>query len=366
MRSYLYVLILFLLAVSVLLALLHYGDLPNTHNNGFKRSYFQAAYSGWRERKLRDTLYGIVGVTPWTIYISTAAEGEVLEIGKDLKGKIKRIRIPFFARWYDSLQFNSLAITIDSPHIYLFAENKPAIVKTNFDSTSFEIRILPPGGFSREAMAGPDCFILRKLEPRLTDQLFVRYNFSTGLLKKEVNISETYGDGGIISDGQLHFDAGTQKLYYIYYYKNLLLSFDTSLGSVNKFASIDTTSSFKMKTGLVGNGGATAFTNITPANIINKLNYVQNGLLFNMSALKADNESGKFFSDNSIIDIIDLKNGRYLGSISLPVHDGARLSQFVISGNKLVGLYAKSIIIYDLDPDLVRYNQDPGLRRQGQ
>ena len=357
MRSFLYVMILFLLAASVILAIFHYGDLPNRANNGFKRSYFQAAYSGWQERKLRDTLYGIVGVTPWTIYISTATEGEVLEVGKDLKGKIKKIRIPFFAKWYDSLQFSSLSIRIDSPHIYLFAENKPAIVKTNFDSTAFEVRILPPGGFSREVMAGPDCFILRKIEPRLTDQLFVRYNFSTGLLKKEVNISETYGDGGIISDGQLHFDDSTKKLYYIYYYKNLLLSFDTSLAFVNKFTSIDTTMSFKMKTGLVKNSGTMAFTNVTPANIINRLNYVQDGLLFNMSALKADNETNKFFSENSIIDIIDLKNGKYLGSMSLPLSNGARLSQFVISGNKLVGLYPSSIIIYDLNPDLGRQRQ---------
>ncbi|HMI60373.1 MAG TPA: hypothetical protein VK518_05675 [Puia sp.] len=357
MRSFLYLMILSLLAASVILAIFHYGDLPNRRKNGFKRSYFQGAYSGWQERKLRDTLYDIVGVTPWTIYISTATEGEVLEVGKDLKGKIKRIRIPFFARWYDSLQFSSLSIRIDSPHIYLFAENKPAIVKTNFDSTSFEFRILPPGAFSREVMAGPDCFILRKLEHRLTDQLFVRYNFSTGLLKKEVNISETYGDGGIISDGQLHFDDSTKKLYYIYYYKNLVLSFDTSLASANKFASIDTTTSFKMKTGLVENSGTRAFTNITPANIINRLNYVQNGLLFNMSALKADNETDQFFSDHSVIDIIDLKNGKYLRSMSLPLSNGARLSQFVISGNKLVGLYPNSIIIYDLSLELGRQGQ---------
>src|SRR5882757_3376600 len=110
MRSYIYVLILLLLAASIILAILHYGDLPNRHNNGFKRSYFQAAYSGWQERKLRDTLYGIVGVTPWNVYLSTATEGEVLEVGKDPNGKIKKIKIPFFARWYDSLQFNSLSI----------------------------------------------------------------------------------------------------------------------------------------------------------------------------------------------------------------------------------------------------------------
>ena len=357
MKSYLYVLIIFLLAVCVILAIFHFGDLPNTHNNGFKRSYFQVPYSGSQERKLPDTLVGIVGATRWNVYISTATEGEVLEIGKDLRGRIKKIKIPFFARWYDSLQFSSLSIMIDSPRMYLFAENKPAIVKTSLDAASFEVRILPPGGFSREAMAGPDCFILRKFEPRLIDQVFVRYNFSTGILKKEENISEIYGDGGIISDGQLHFDGGTKKLYYIYYYKNLLLSFDTTLGFVNKFASIDTTISFNMKTGLVKNGGTQAFTNITPANIINKLNYVQNGLLFNMSALKADNESSTFFSDNSVIDIIDLKNGKYLGSMSLPVCNGAKLSQFIISGSKLVGLYTHSIIIYDLDPDLDRQHQ---------
>ena len=357
MKSYLYVLSIILLAACVILAIFYYGDLPNTHNNGFKRSYFQTAWSASKEMKVPDTLFGIVGVTRWNVYFNTAKEGEILEIAMDLKGTAKKIGIPGFTRWYDSLQFGSLSIMVDSPHIYLFAENKPAIVRTSFDSSSFEIRILPPGGFSREAMAGPDCFILRKFDPRVTDQSFVRYNFSTGLLKKEVNISEVHGDGGIISDGQLHFDGGTQKLCYIYYYKNLLLSFDTSLASVNKFTSIDTTTVFKMRTGLVRNHGTTAFTNITPASIVNRLNYVQNGLLFNMSTLKADNESDKFFADNSVIDIIDLKNGKYLGSMSIPVCEGATLSQFVISGNKLVGLYPHRIIIYDLDLGLDRQHQ---------
>jgi len=357
MKSYLYVLVISLLAACVILAVFYYGDLPNTHNNGFKRSYFQKAWSNSKEMKVPETLYGIVGMTPWNVYISTATEGEILEIGKDLLGKPKKISIPGFARWYDSLQLSSLSIWVDSPRIYLFAENKPAIVKTNFDSSSFEIRILPPGGFSREAIAGPDCFILRKFDPRVTDQIFVRYNFSTGRLKKEANISETYGDGGIISDGQLHFDRVTQKLCYIYYYKNLILSFDTSLGSVNKFASIDTTTTFKMKTGLVRNGGTTAFTNITPANIINKLNYVQNGLLFNMSTLKADNESDKLFAGNSVIDVIDLKSGSYLGSMRFPVYNGSTLSQFVISGEKLIGLYPHRIISYDLNLELDRQHQ---------
>lgn len=357
MKKYLYLSIVVLSAFSIILVVFYFGDLPNKHNNGFDRNYFAASYSKAHQMDLQDTLYEIVGTTRSNIYVTTSTEGEVLEIGKDLHKNVKRIKIPFFSRFYDSLQFSSLAVKIDSPYIYLFAENKPAIVKTSFDSALFEIRILPPGPFSREVMAGADCFILRKLESRLTDQIFVRYNFSTGLVKKEDNISQIYGDGGIITDGQLHFDGETKKLYYIYYYKNLLLSFDTSLNFADRFSSIDTMSSFKVKTGLVKNGGTTAYTNITPANIINKVNFVQNGLLFNMSALKADNESGEFFSDNSILDIIDLKKGKYLGSINLPAFKGRKLSKFIISNNRLIGLYTNTIIIYDLSLQLNRQDQ---------
>jgi len=177
----------------------------------------------------------------------------------------------------------------------------------------------------------------------------VRYDFNTGLLKKEDSISPIYGDGGIVSDGSLHFDAGTQKLCYVYYYKNVLLSFDTSLAIVNRFTSIDTISSVKIRTGLVKNGGTAAYTNISPANVINKLNYVQNGLLFNMSALKADNETDEFFSTNSILDIIDLENGKYLGSLNFPTLKKMKISQFIISDDRLICLYANSIIIYHLN-----------------
>lgn len=357
MKNYFYLLGISLAAFFIILLIFHFGDIPNKHNNGFKRNYILKSYSATHEMSFPDTLYEIIGSTRSNIYIDLATQGEILEVDRSLHNKIRRIKIPFFAKFYDSLQFSSLEIKIDSPSIYLFAENKPAIVKTNFDATLFEIRMLPPGAFTREVMVSDDCFILRKIEPRLIDQLFVRYNFSTGALKKEDNISPIYGDGGIISDGQLQVDAETKRLYYIYYYKNLLLSFDTSLNVVKKFSSIDTTGSFAIKTGLVKNGGTTAYANITPANIINKVNYVQSGLLFNMSSLRADNETEEFFSTNSILDIIDLKNGNYLGSMRLPAFKGSKLSRFIISNNQLIALYTKSIVIYDLNPDLNRQDQ---------
>ena len=357
MKSYIYILGIVLLAFFIILAVFALGDIPNRHNNGFKRSYFHTADSVTRALRLRDTLSEIIGSTAATIFASTATEGEILEVGKGLLGSVKRMKIPFFARFYDSLQFSSLSIEIDSPRIYLFAENKPAIVKTGFDSALFEIRILPPGVFTREAMTDTDCFILRKYESKLTDQIFVRYDFRTGQLKKENGISQIYGDGGMITDGQLHVDYDTKKVYYMYYYRNLLLAFDTSLRSVRKFSSRDTVRSFQLKTGLVGNGPATAYTNITPANIINKANYVQDGLLYNESTLKADNESDAFFADHSVIDVINLKNGRYLGSINFPTFDGRKISQFMISDNRLIALYTHAIVIYGLDLAIDRRNQ---------
>ena len=357
MKSYQYIFGIVLLAFFIILAVYSLGDIPNRRNNGFKRSYFHTAYSGARELRLRDTLSQIIGSTGATVFVSTAKEDEILEIGKGLNGEMKRVTIPFFARYYDSLQFGSLSIEVDSPRIYLFAENKPAIVKTRFDSALFEIRILPPGAFSREAMVDTDCFILRKFESALTDQLFVRYNFRTGQLLKENGISQIYGDGGIITDGQLHVDYATKRVYFMYYYRNLLLAFDTSLRSVRKFSSRDTVGSFQMKTGLVGNGPTAAYTNITPANIINKANCVHDGLLYNESTLKADNESDAFFSDHSVIDVINLKNGRYLGSIGFPTFDGRKISQFIISDNRLIALYTNSLVIYGLDSVIVPRDQ---------
>ncbi len=354
MKSYLYLLLTLLSAGVILLLVFHFGDIPNRYKNGFKRKYFPGACVAVRKIDRKDTLHEIIGTTPWNIYITTATEGEVLQLSRGPDNTVRRLKIPFFTRFYDSLGLSNLSIKIDSPYIYLFAENKPAIIKTSFDSGSFEVRVLPPGPFTREAMAGADCFILRKFDPRITDQVFVRYTFSTGSLKKEDGISQVYGDGGIITDGQLHFDPETKKLYYIYFYKNLLLAFDTALTITNRFFSIDTVGSFKIRTAMVRNEGTAAFTNVTPAHVINKANDVRQGLLFNMSALKADNESDKFFSDNSILDVVDLKTGVYRGSIYLPVLNGSKLSRFIASDSSVIGLYTNSVVFYDLRPGLHR------------
>jgi hypothetical protein len=73
-----------------------------------------------------------------------------------------------------------------------------------------------------------------------------------------------------------------------------------------------------------------------------------------MSALRADNDTDEFFSNNSILDIIDLENGSYLGSINLPTFRGGKLSKFIISNNRLIGLYRNSMVIYDLNPVVIR------------
>ena len=133
MRRYLYLSLLSLLAFFIILIILYYGDIPNKHKNGFKRSYFPAAWSKERQLDLSDTLSSIVGLTRSTIYVSTSTPGEILAIGRDQAKTVKRITLPFFERFYDSLGFNSLSVIIDSPAIYLFGENKPAILKTTFE-----------------------------------------------------------------------------------------------------------------------------------------------------------------------------------------------------------------------------------------
>src|SRR5580704_10365119 len=112
MKKYLYLSIAVLLAFSIILIVFHFGDLPNRHNNGFNRNYFAASYSKAHQMDLQDTLYEIVGSTRSNIYVTTSTEGEVLEIGKDLHRKVKRIKIPFFSRYYDSLKFSSVAVKI--------------------------------------------------------------------------------------------------------------------------------------------------------------------------------------------------------------------------------------------------------------
>jgi len=248
-------------------------------------------------------------------------------------------------------------VRIDSPHIYLFAENKPAIVSTDFDSSRFDIRILPHGAITREVVAGPGRFVLRKLDIPLADQVFYRYDWEAGSLRKEDSISPVFGDGGIITDGQLYFDAGDNRLYYVYYYKNLFLSFDTALRDVKRFYSLDTTRSFSIRVGRVENGGTTAYTNTSPSEVLNKTSDVYRGLLFNLSGLKGDNDSDSSFNGNSILDIIDLHRGRYLGSIALPTVNGNKLSRFGVSGDRLIAVYPHTVAIYPLDTGAIRSHQ---------
>jgi hypothetical protein len=48
------------------------------------------------------------------------------------------------------------------------------------------------------------------------------------------------------------------------------------------------------------------------------------------------------------VDIYSLKNGSYKGSFYIPAYNGKKTHQFQVVDQKLVALYGKRVVLYDL------------------
>jgi hypothetical protein len=234
---------------------------------------------------------------------------------------------------------------VDSPQISILAANVPAIIETQLGK-DYKVYKLSTSLFTRSASIGNNSYVLRGFDKSINtpDQIFLKTNTKTGSISKEINISEKNNDAGISTDGALHFDNRTNLIIYSFYYKNHFLCLDTNLALVYKGNTIDSFTSSSLKVGSTEN----IITNTSPKRFVNANSSVSNGYLYNNSQIKADNETNDKFTNNSVIDIYDIKNGTYRESLYIPSYKKEKMSKFRVVDDLIIAFYKNHIVSYRL------------------
>jgi len=154
------------------------------------------------------------------------------------------------------------------------------------------------------------------------------------------------GDGIFSTDGLLFSSRAQNKIVYIYYYRNQFLCIDTNLKRIYTGKTIDTISRAHIKLAHVKSDKATTMS--APPLKVNKSACASDQYIFINSALTANNEPHEVLNAVEIIDVYNLKDGKYKLSFYLPNLTGKRVSDFKVYGNKLVAIYGKYLTVYTL------------------
>jgi len=317
---------------------------PAYEKNGFNRQLAHTSLTLANVTNKEDGgITDISGITPSHIYFSTRIPGKLWVTDNNLEnGHYITIHIPG-----DPKTISAFTCIVDSPTIYILEGNTPAVITGQLVNNETKEYKFSRAAFTRAIAITPYSYIVRGLDSTAPgDQIFIKHSVANGETKRANNLVERRHDLGISTDGFLNYDPCTHLAIYTSYYCNKFLCIDTSLNLVYTGHTIDTVASYGLKAGITGH----TLTNASPITVINSSNCTYNGKLYNVSRLKADNETAESFDDNSAIDIYDIKTGHYDGSIYVPSYKSEKIKSFKVGGNSLVVNYKNYIARYQLAP----------------
>jgi hypothetical protein len=327
--------------------------------NGFKRKVEQIKIKRVNAFARDENIGRIVGANANALYFQTKIPGNFFILDPQLKNpRYMSINIPV-----NSETATAFSSTVDSPSIKVYLGNMHGVIYGNMIDKKFQFLDFGTSGYTRSVSISDHSFIVRAFDKKneKLDQIFIRSSPVERKILRENNILERKGDGGIPTDGMLHYDPTTHLITYVFFYHNGFLTLDTNLNLVYKGNTIDTLKSFQTKARGYAVGGEAEFTNYTPSKIVNSTNLVYDGYLYNHSMLKGDNEKMSDFKDNSAIDVYDLKNGSYQGSFYIPAYEDQRMEDFRIYRNTITVLYKNYVVNYELHDGFLKNGSNKDL-----
>lgn len=310
--------------VGIVLYLFLTAKIPNKQPNGFARTFGFADVALTADTKPNKQLKQIADLTPENIYFSTNTPNQFLVADHSLK-VIKSVTLP----WSPSLRKKTgqvYRMKIDNDNAYIFACNAPAVIRISVPEHTLKWIPVKGPAISLGIVLTKDSFVIRQFTRDGLNMQFVKINAANGNQIQENQVSLTSWDGGISTDGQLHYDKHSHLLTYVHYYNNTVLTFDTTLSPVSRFNTIDTVSP-KLILGK------------TAPLIVNQKSCVDKKLLLVCSNLKADNETYADYMNQIPVDVYDTIQGIYRGSFYLPVYEGKTVKSIALCGNTLAALY---------------------------
>ena len=338
----------------ILLSLKYRVKNPATQKNGFARHFLSIKIKEVNRTKLSDQFLKICGTTTDNIILCDGEPGRITITDKSLK-LLKTVQLPIH-------KINNIApvfyTTVDYPKVLILAGQSKLFIEGNLETRNYKVTQLHTNSFSNGIVVTPTSFIMRVMDPANISSHFQKANLITRTCIRDSNISEKGQYTAFTYDGKLNYDPVAKKVFYVADYCNRIKCMDTSLQLLYNAHTIDTVNSPDIQ--VSEHKGIISFTK--PPFTTNKNISTANGILFILSALKADNESIIEFSDNDVIDLYSEMNGDYLGSIYLPSAHKPVISFQFFNDDTLVVLYPDALVKYLTTQKLSSYCNKEGIQ----
>jgi hypothetical protein len=203
--------------------------------------------------------------------------------------------------------------------------------------------------FNMAIPVSPLSFILRTVDTNLKQNIISKIDLATGAVKNQKRALDKQLDGFFCTDGLMDFDPVSGHIFYMYYYRNLLVCLDSNLDIVYKSRSIDSNTTAKLKIGEIR--ASEFFTLSAPPVKVNQAIAICFGFIFIRSGLLSDRENRQHFGKASVIDQYRESDGKYFGSFYIPDFAGYKVNGFRFLGDNIIALQGHYLVAYPCTRD---------------
>ena len=331
-RRLLFLFYCFIGSILAITGLAFFSGVANRPGNGFIRLVPPHVAIPTTIRDLGTSAWYLAGGTSTKLYLANhAAPALMMELDMGLKDSIIHRLSIHSASTHVS---RSLNITVDSPNICLAEGVSPLIAEGHLGDSMLQ-REPVKAYFGLAAPLSPATHILRVIDAHLRQNILIKASPDT--TDRKSYILEKQVDGIFCTDGYLRAQPDSNRLIYIYSYRNQFVCLDTNLHVRYQAHTIDTVSRVKFNVGSIPSQNLLTLS--SPPTFVNEQSCISGNYLFVHSGLRADNDEKEFISNGSPIDVYSLTDGSYLLSFYLPDYQHHKIRDFRVFGNTLVALY---------------------------
>lgn len=317
--------IIVLLSFIPLLFIWSTANIPNRNRNGFERTFIQNYISFQMGFDLPKNSNSLIGEFDNDLFVSTNTLNTFYKVDPSLNG-YETMHLPFKL----TISANAYSIFLKKDSLLLFKNSHLQHFRYHLPSKQMVESTLYLPSFIYSFIDKDSLILIQEYSPQSDEKQFSLYNRYNGeLITLGISNNRLHAlNMSISTDGQILYDDKLNVFVYMHYYQNKFLTINTSSGRVDRYQTIDT------------------ITNslLTMKNqsllVINQKGAVHSGYLYLSSNLKADNESYRDYHKHIPIDIYDIENGKYKGSISLPLYKKSLIKSMIfLSQSRLAILY---------------------------
>ncbi len=345
------VLVVLNIAISALLLIVLFITSENSvhKNNSFIRRFPPHAAKRLADIDLKHQSYYFAGLDNGQIYLGNyTAPSLVTVIDTSLKSR-KSINLIVT----DTLhKFKKVQLRVIPPNFYLLDGTIPIIFSGYLATQKAQPHLNKIPSFTKAVIIDSSAIIARTLNSKREHALSkVHIGIEINSVTNN-NLLEKQKDGFFDTDGSLHYDHATNKVVYVYYYRNQFIVTDSNLNLQQRHRTIDTNTIAKIKTEYVGSQKIRQFS--APPLMINRTSTVLKNVLFINSTLPSRIESKEMWKQANVIDVYNITDGAYLLSFYIYKIRGEQIDEIIANDTHVFALIGSKIVSYRLTAEITK------------